>query len=313
MDNEFNSQEKNKISQQDLEFLNEMNNAYSFKPSPFSSENANGNANKINNNLSNQKKCIHLVKRRKKHREEHENHERWLVSYADFITLLFAFFVVMYGMSSINEGKYRLVFNSMGEAFNSDKITPIKIDSLKKSPEFNKIDLPKVTDINQSSAAQKNISGQQAINVISEEIENNLSDFIAKDLIGVRRNKSWLEVEIKTSILFPSGSASLEQEALPVLTELVEILKNFPNPIQVAGFTDDKPISSVIYRSNWELSAGRAASVVHLLSKLGIDPKRLSAVGYGEHRPIANNSTLEGRNKNRRVVLNILANQEQVQ
>ncbi|CAK0757025.1 chemotaxis protein MotB [Gammaproteobacteria bacterium] len=244
-------------------------------------------------------KASHSTTRRKKHAEEHENHERWLVSYADFITLLFAFFVVMYAISSVNEGKYQVLFNSMGAAFHSvpRSIKPIQIGEEK--PELSRI--PKIIQ-NENETAD-----QQDLNLISDKIEKSLADFIKKDLIGVRRDKLWLEVEIKTSILFPSGSTSLERNALPILTDLAEILKNFPNSIQVGGFTDDKPISSVSYPSNWELSAGRAASVVHLFNKLGVNPERMSAVGYGEHRPMADNSTPEGRNKNRRVVLHILA------
>ena len=148
---------------------------------------------------------------------------------------------------------------------------------------------------------------------VYEEIEQNLADFIHKDLIGVRQGKSWVEVELKTSILFPSGSAYLDQDALPILSELAKILKSFSNSIQVGGFTDDRPISSILYRSNWELSAARAASVVHLLTKLGVNPKRMSAVGYGEYRPVANNTNPEGRNKNRRVVLHIFSQSDQSQ
>ena len=115
-----------------------------------------------------------------------------------------------------------------------------------------------------------------------------------------------MEVEIKTSILFPSGSAILQPEALPILSEIADILKDFPNPIHVEGFTDSVPINTVAFPSNWELSAGRAASVVHLFTKDGVEPRRMAAIGLGEYRPIADNATAEGRNKNRRVVLLIM-------
>ncbi|CAK0748571.1 chemotaxis protein MotB [Gammaproteobacteria bacterium] len=161
-----------------------------------------------------------------------------------------------------------------------------------------------------SADAAQDLTGQRALDLISKEIGENLGSFMDKDLITVRRDKLWLEVEIKTSILFPSGSAALEQTAQPILSKVAEILKNFPNPVQVGGFTDDRPINSVAYPSNWELSAGRAASVVHLFNKLGMKPERMAAVGYGEYRPTADNATPEGRNKNRRVVLQILAQPE---
>jgi chemotaxis protein MotB len=133
-----------------------------------------------------------------------------------------------------------------------------------------------------------------------------MSNLIQQDLIAVRRNDLWVEVEIKTSILFPSGSSRLQQEALPILSEIAKILKDFPNPIRVEGFTDSVPINTVAFPSNWELSAGRAASVVHLFTKEGVEPRRMASIGYGEYRPVADNSTAEGRNKNRRVVIVIL-------
>jgi chemotaxis protein MotB len=148
--------------------------------------------------------------------------------------------------------------------------------------------------------------GREAINKMADALEESMSKLIQQDLIAVRRNDLWVEVEIKTSILFPSGSAVLQHEALPVLSEIANILKNFPNPIRVEGFTDSLPINTVAFPSNWELSAGRAASVVHLFTKEGMEPRRMAAIGFGEYRPIADNSTPEGRNKNRRVVILIL-------
>src|SRR5690606_7234999 len=117
----------------------------------------------------------------------------------------------------------------------------------------------------------------------------------------------WVEVEINTSILFPSGSARLSAEAIPILERLAEILRPFPNPIHVEGFTDNVPINTPAVPSHWELSAARAASVVHLCTKANIDPQRMAAIGFGEYRPVADNSTEEGRSKNRRVVIVVLA------
>ena len=148
--------------------------------------------------------------------------------------------------------------------------------------------------------------GKSSIDKMADELEKAMSKLIQQDLIAVRRNDLWVEVEIKTSILFPSGSASLQNEAIPVLDDIATILKDFPNPIRVEGFTDSVPINTVEFPSNWELSAGRAASVVHLFTKEGVEPVRMAAIGFGEYRPVADNSTPEGRNKNRRVVILIL-------
>lgn len=266
---------------------------------------------------------------RKKKHEEHENHERWLVSYADFITLLFAFFVVMYAVSSVNEGKYRVLSESLVAAFRAPtkSLMPIQVGHVAKSPLADPVDfrqapmaielpnMPLPRDDSEADGAQdagKNKveaerasaeQAQQALAQISDEIEQAMGEMIDKGLISVRRSQHWVEVEINTSILFPSGSATLSRAALPVLEKLAGILKRFPNAIHVEGFTDNVPINNVIFPSNWELSAGRAASVVHLFTDAGLEPERLVAIGYGEYRPAADNATADGRAKNRRVVL----------
>ncbi len=134
-----------------------------------------------------------------------------------------------------------------------------------------------------------------------------MSDLIDRELITVRRHGSWVEVEIRTDILFPSGVATLAPEAVQVLQQLAETLRPFPNSIRVEGHTDNRPISTAAFPSNWELSAARAASVVHLFTRAGMDPARLAVIGLGENRPAQANSSAEGRNANRRVLLVILA------
>ncbi len=123
----------------------------------------------------------------------------------------------------------------------------------------------------------------------------------------VRRTDFWIEVEIKTDILFPSASAQLEPNAVGVIEKLGEALAPFPNPIRVEGHTDNRPIKTVAFISNWELSAARAGSVVRVLASKGVEPGRLAVIGYGENRPTHPNDTVEGRNSNRRVVVVILS------
>lgn len=267
---------------------------------------------------------------RKKKHEEHENHERWLISYADFITLLFAFFVVMYSVSSVNEGKFRVLSDALIAAFRSSNksMEPIQVGTDTKSQKQSNV-IPMVMD-QPRSANQKGgealtdgndmesksdgkekklgdkLGGLEFIARMADRIETAMAKLIEQKLIAVRRGALWVEVEINTSILFTSGSANLQNDALPVLKELAMILKDFPNPVRVEGFTDSLPINTVAFPSNWELSAARAASVVHLFSTHGLDPKRLAAIGFAEFRPIADNSTAEGRSKNRRVVIIIL-------
>lgn len=286
---------------------------------------------------------------RKPKHEEHENHERWLISYADFITLLFAFFVVMYSVSSVNEGKYRVLSDALVAAFRAPakSMTPIQVGAAAKSPAgvqfsirkspavVNLFDRPlptpnskddqkeKAVPLNRQTRSQdqarqqaKHKDQQQpqtaneaaaAIQKMADEIEHSMQGLIKQNLITVRRSTFWLEVEINTSILYSSGSARLESDAVPVLEDLAKILTPFPNALHVEGFTDDVPISTLAFPSNWELSAARAASVVTLFARAGIEPSRLAAIGYGQYRPVADNHTPEGRTKNRRVVVVVLS------
>ncbi|MFZ5594651.1 MAG: flagellar motor protein MotD [Pseudomonadota bacterium] len=249
---------------------------------------------------------------RKKKHEEHENHERWLVSYADFITLLFAFFVVMYSISSVNEGKYRVLSDSLIAAFKASpkSMEPIQIGKDAKSSDDkakSAIIMPKVP-VPQLGKGEN--ASSQTLNRMASKIEHAMSELIAKGLVSVKRGNLWLEVEINTNILFPSGSANLQDEAKPVLSEISKILRDFKNPIRVEGFTDNKPINTIVFPSNWELSSARSASVVHLFMNNGISPERMAAVGYGEYRPFQDNATEDGRNKNRKVVIVILNNYE---
>lgn len=225
-------------------------------------------------------------KRRKRGIVEDDNVDRWLVSYADFITLLFAFFVVMYAISSVNEGKYRVLSDTLVTAFKTPpkSIEPVPIGKPMKTEQ-----------------------PQQYMVQVANRIKRDLQPLIDKQYIKVTSNKLWVEVEINTSILYSSGNAKLEPEANEPLKKLAVMLAGVPNYVDVEGYTDNLPINNAVYPSNWELSAARAASVVQLFINNGIAPQRLSAIGYGQYRPIANNDTVEGRRKNRRVRIVILA------
>jgi len=260
---------------------------------------------------------------RKKKPEEHVNHERWLVSYADFITLLFAFFVVMYSVSSVNEGKYRVLSDSMVSAFSTTTraLKPIQVGSTARAPQPSNILSPSsspqlikkpITVIreNTGDGAKGDKDGAKALSKIADGIEEAMSDLIGEGMIGVSRHDLWVEIEIKNSVLFPSGSAQLHLAAVPVLKEIARVLYDFSNHIQVEGFTDNIPINTMIYPSNWELSASRASSVVRLFYEAGVNPTRLSAIGFGEYHPIADNNSAEGRAQNRRIILSVMANHD---
>ncbi len=254
---------------------------------------------------------------RRKKQQEHENHERWLVSYADFITLLFAFFVVMYSISSVNEGKYRVLSDTLEAVFSErpKTVEPIQVGQLSRgnsktpgesestSPTINPLDLPVTQPYLPPPVSEETI---KTIEAISEQFDTALSDLIESEDITIKQGEDWLELEIKSNVLFQSGESRLEKTAIPIVDKIATILNTSANPVQVEGFTDNNPINTPKFPSNWELSAARAASMVHLLSRLGVEPSRMSAIGYGEFKPIADNQTEAGRQKNRRVVLVVL-------
>ena len=254
---------------------------------------------------------------RRKRQEEHENHERWLISYADFITLLFAFFVVMYAVSSVNEGKYRVLSDSLINAFKTSarSLEPVQVGKIARSnlPDapgiLQRIDLDALPGLPPPPPPQTRKKPEQAetgpdpTDEARRALEAAMKPLIRNGLVNVRRKNNNIEVEIRSSILDPSGSAVLSEHAIPVLKHLAAVLKTLPNPVHVEGYTDNIPIRNLTYPSNWELSAARAASVVRVLAREGVDPKRMAAIGYGEFRPVASNDTPAGRRRNRRVVL----------
>lgn len=272
----------------------------------------------------------------KKHKHaEHENHERWLVSYADFITLLFAFFVVMYSVSSLNEGKYRVLSESMVAAFRSSARTlqPVQVGNLARSPHSPMqtfMNIPRPMPFNpavidsqmypQDSDSQRELNvdadawamdmASEQIDQISEEVAGALEEMMQSELVTIRKNRLWVEVELNSNFLFASGSAMPSIDAEIILMKLAKVLTSHSNQLQVEGFTDNKPITNSVFPSNWELSSARAAAVVRLFAQFGVQAERMAAVGHGEFRPVASNDTETGRARNRRVVIVIVANLE---
>ncbi len=273
---------------------------------------------------------------RKHKHEEHANHEAWAIPYGDLVTLLLAFFVVMYAVSSVNEGKYRVLADSLSTAFGGPPktIKPVQIgDKPEKGTQteslFNTVTLRGFEQ--ERSGIQPNVPGARMggervepggeaterdateaqhgtaeLREMADAVQKAMQGLIDQNLVVVRRTEQWLEIEINTDILFSSGVARIGNEAAPVLQRLAGILAPFPNALRIEGHTDNRPIATLAFPSNWELSAARTASVVHLFMQSGIDPMRMTVVGLGEHHPIADNATAEGRDRNRRVVIVVL-------
>jgi chemotaxis protein MotB len=275
--------------------------------------------------------------RRRKH-EEHDNHEAWAIPYGDLVTLLLAFFVVMYAMSSVNEGKYRVLSDSLAEAFHGQPHSAQPLEE--PGPHSQPVEQMPLTQVNRMimgglparhlmqasqqpeptpAATEGDQSGADAaasladanananeLGHVAEDVDVAMTSLIEAGQVHVHRHDNWVTVDISSDILFASGAAKLAAPAVGVLQRLADALRPFPNAIRVIGHTDNRPIKTVAFPSNWELSSARAASVVHLFMDRGIAPERLSVMGFGEYRPVMPNITETGRNANRRVEVTIM-------
>lgn len=243
-----------------------------------------------------------MGRRRRNQEEEHENHERWLVSYADFITLLFAFFVVMYAISQVNEGKYRTLSNSLVNAFGTSLIeskTPGSANTL--------IEAPEAQHIARTVKTQPLPPAQARAQALQKSLEKIVGPLMKSGQVQLYRTDEGLHLDIKDSALFAVGQATPSPESVRLINAVSGVLAPLDNPIKVEGFTDDIPIRNAVYPSNWELSAARAGSVVRLFQENGIAADRLVAVGRAENRPLASNTTEAGRAQNRRVAITVVA------
>jgi chemotaxis protein MotB len=224
--------------------------------------------------------------------EEHENHERWLVSYADFITLLFAFFVVMYSISAINEGKFRTVSESIRAA-----LRPVA------NPEVSQM----IFSIGQYRPAFRTPSIPGSKEIAVRRLRELVKSVPFAVIHLLEKQDGDIIIAIPDSVLFNSGEATVRPEALSFLKGLANVLLELNRHVRVEGHTDNVPIKTAQFPSNWELSATRAVMVVRVLSELyGVPADHLAAVGYADTRPVVPNLTPDQRAKNRRVEIVVL-------
>ncbi len=239
---------------------------------------------------------------RRRHREEeHDHHERWLVSYADFITLLFAFFVVMYALSSINEGKYRLLANSLTQAFRNVTTNSEGMQIVPPNAASGAVSTPQKQRASEPSQARTAM--RRKMQDMAEQIRRVLEPMVRDGRVTVSDGAYGISIEINASLLFNSGEAIAGNEAVRALHAVGQVLSEGDFPIRVEGHTDNAPIGTTHYPSNWELSSARASTVVRTFIEAGVNPARLTAIGFADQRPVADNDMQEGRARNRRVAI----------
>jgi len=247
----------------------------------------------------------------RKKKETHENHERWLVSYADFITLLFAFFVVMFATSQTDKGKAQQVSDSVKKALEGESLKSV----------VNVILGGTINDKGQGNAQRKGPGGAMpatqssaepsnaqiaellpSLQVLSKELEEEIKSGKLQISMGPRG----LTISFAQAALFPSGEDVIALDTYPSVKKIATAITEIPNPVRMEGHTDAVPIHNSRFKSNWELSAARSIALLELLTSFGVSKDRLSIAGYADTAPVDDNQTVEGRQKNRRVDIVIL-------
>jgi chemotaxis protein MotB len=240
---------------------------------------------------------------RRSKRIEHDNHDRWLISYADFVTLLFAFFVVMYSISSVNEGKYKTFSNSLSLAFNT---TPNPAAGITQPSQQEQM-LKALVDRRTARLGEQQRKIQERMKTLADGLGQVMLPLIGQGLVGINQTKRGVVIDISASSLFRTGEANLQPEALDVLRQVASVLSKEAHNIEVEGHTDDVPIKTAQFPSNWELSSARASSVARLLIENGVAAQRMAVVGLASNQPLVPNDSPENRAKNRRVTITIVS------
>jgi len=252
-----------------------------------------------------------LIMARRTRRGEHDNHERWLISYADFVTLLFAFFVVMYSISSVNEGKYKVFSNSLNLAFSRQPTSTLSNVAPSQQSEQtlntllnrNKILVDKRTA--QLGEQQRKI--QERMKNLTSGLNQVMASLINQRMVSINQTRRGVVIDISASTLFKTGDAVLQPGTLDVLRQVAAVLSNEDMSIEVEGHTDDTPITTTQFPSNWELSSARASSVARMLIDNGVPAERLAVVGLASNQPLMPNDSAENRARNRRVTIMIVS------
>lgn len=235
---------------------------------------------------------------RKRYDEEADSHDRWLISYSDLITLLFALFVVMYAISSVNVGKSRVLSDALGDAFGLRRGAQAVLIQTQPVPP------PTPLQIRRAEALRRET---EHLTRLAQDLLKTLAPLVREGKVRITQNGVGVSVEINASVLFDPGAARLTLDSEQALRAVAQLLKDDPHAVRVEGHTDNIPINNPVFPSNWELSSVRASAVVRLFIDSGVAPARLTAVGHGANLPVASNDEADGRARNRRVAVTILS------
>jgi len=242
-------------------------------------------------------------RRRFRHGEEHENHERWLVSYADFITLMFAFFVVLFATSQSDKAKTKAVSEAVEKALKDEQFTSKVMNVLKNTPTKKEVTsgLQGLQDLKPSTA--KPVELTPSLKKLTAELKEDID----AGRIQVNLEPRGLVISLKEGAFFAPGDAKVALKGYETIAKLAAIIQPLSNSVRLEGHTDSIPIQNSHYRNNWELSAGRSIAVLELLrDRYSIPASRMAIVGYADNVAVESNNTEEGRARNRRVDITIL-------
>lgn len=258
-----------------------------------------------------------MQRQRFRHGEnDHEPLDRWLVSYADYVTLMFALFVVLYSIAINKEEQYKTISDTLSQVFEKpveDK-TGVKADAVltDNQPRSDykeygaSLETPTgpeiMADAKDNPINTKPQFGNPLVS-LQEQVTQSLANLIEKGVAKVESDDEWMLIELNSGLLFPSGSGAPTKGADLILAEIVSVINQTKNLVRVRGYTDNETIHNEIFDSNWELSMARSMAILRRLQALGVSPERLAAEGYGQYSPTADNKTTQGRSANRKVVI----------
>ncbi len=250
---------------------------------------------------------------------EPDNIHRWLVSYADYMTLMFALFVVLYAMAMVNEKPFESITESFGRVFQAyeedtknrghgDNV--LMVNTSKTTIELygnGILDVagPELLDNEKNLSNISDAKVGSNLSSLEKELHTALYELVESGFAQLQIDGDWLKIELNSGLLFPSGSSSVTLSAEAILTVIYDVVGQASNFIRIRGYTDNQVINNEIYSSNWELSVFRATAILRVLETLGLNPARMAIEGYGQYYPSADNLTPEGREKNRKVVVAI--------